>query len=223
MDIQEALSCDQKYKYILRYFCNFKNDALCKKLSYNKCGLCNECYSQTDKIVHTEDEILEKFIEHKDLITKEIQTLLNECGLTIGKSNKVKIVFKIYNILFYNFLYLIRYQNILIININKLEEFFSLDKEYFINYCKDNKDDTLILNFMFEIHNFVKDNNYVLNKDIHTDLYTNFLEKFMSHMETYYDNIIKFKKNKENKDDIIDIIDIIDINNIDNCILQLDI
>ena len=220
MDTEETALYENKYKYFLKYTCIFNPNKLCNKLSYNKCGLCNECYSLTDleknKIKHTDDELLEKFINHKDLITKEIQNLLNECGKTNGKINKVKVVMKIYNVLFHNFLYLIRHTKFLITNILKLEEFFNLDKEFFITYCKENNDDTMILNFMLEIHTFVKENNFILDKDMDKKLYVNFLERFMSHMEIYYDNIIQKNKNDN-------FIDIIDINNITNSILQLDI
>ena len=202
---------DEKYKYLLRYFCNFKPNELCNKLSYNKFGLCDECYNNTDKISYTDDELLSHFLNHYDLITQNIRTLLNECEKTNGKINKTKVVIKIYSILFYNFLFLIKYPNFLITNIKKLDEFFIDDKDHFINYCKENKDDTIIINFMLEIYNYVKKNNYLIEKDMDNKSYEDFLDKFIEHMKTFYDKI-----NKK-------FIDIIDVNNISNCILHIDI
>ena len=178
-----------KYMDLLDLFCcHSNNDILCKKLSYNKNGFCENCI----KFIKSEKTKKELFLEKRFLITNSIKNLLEKCANAIGKMNKVGVTLEIYEIIYYNFYFLIVHPKFLIVNIHKIQEFCDNDndKEYFMKYLDDNKDKKYIYNFMMELINFIKNNNYELSNEMEQESFDKFLNHLKNHIKNYYENII---------------------------------
>lgn len=209
----------EKYIDILDLFCyNSNSDKLCNNLSYDKNGYCKNCKNCIDLNISNKQK-KELFLEKKDLIVNSIKYLLTKCETTIGKINKAGVVLEIYEIIFYNIFFIIIHPKFLITNINKIDELYNKDIEYFTEYINQNKDKEYIYNFMHYINNFVKFNKYDLNVEMSQETYDNFLSHFVIHMKEYYNNIINEHNNSVKEIEIPEF----DINYIEKYVFCLDI
>jgi len=184
-----------KYIDILDLFCCVP-DVLCNNLSYNKNAFCKKCID----LNITNKTKKELFLEKKHIISQSIRDLLCECEKTIGKINKVGVIIKIFETIYYNIFFIIIHPKLLITIKNKIDEFINNnDTEYFVEYIKYNKDKDYIYNFMLNIINYVKINNYNLSLDMHQEEYDIFLYNFVNHIKINYENMIDEHNNSIKK------------------------
>jgi len=206
-----------KYSDILDLFCC--NPVLCNNYSYDKNGFCLNCI-QTNNFNKTKKEL---FLEKKDILGNSIKDLLAECEKTIGKINKVGVVLKLFENIYYNIFFLIIHPKFLITVINKINEFNNNDNICFTEYINENKDKEYIYNFMNFVKNFVKINNYDLDLEMKQEKYDNFLNHFVNHMKIYYENIINQNKQEIIQENTQENIQEFDINSIEKYVFCLDI
>lgn len=211
-----------KYSDILDLFCyNSNNDKLCNNLSYERNGYCKNCINLNNDLNISNKQKKELFLEKKNLVDISIKDLFTKCETASGKINKICVILEIYEIIFYNIFFAITRPNFLMVIVNKINELFNNDIEYFTEYNNQNKDKEYIYNFMHYINNFVKNNNYDLSfiMNQNQEKYNNFLSHFVTHIKSYYNNIIDEHNNSVKEIKIPEF----DINYIEKYVFCLDI
>ena len=204
----------EKYKYLLKYFCYVNSDKLCNELSYNKSGCCINC----KHIIRNEMfDLLEQYNTNERIIFNNIKNLLDIHYNMPNKEYKTKNVINIFEIIYYNMFFIIIHPKFLITITHKITEIIGLEKIFVMNFINKINYKKHIFKYMCDMYDFI--NNYKKNNIIDQNMSKEniklYLDSYIKFIENHYN--INYYKNTIYNDNIdnIDNIDI-DINNIDN-------
>jgi len=196
-----------KYSNILKYFC-YCDDKLCNELSMNCNYICNNCIKNNRSVKNIDDTKI-KYIS--DILHEYVKNFTSNINT---KNDKIKIIFDIYKILYYNPIYNIIHIKFLITNTLKLNELLTNNNEAFKEFILNNPEYKYIYEYMLDFNSFyikyTSDNNIVLHSEMDYQILINFLNNYVLFLNDYYKNIIDNNNNNNKTNEI-------DINNLHTC------
>lgn len=217
---------ENKYERILNFFCYANEDEICNHFSENMNGVCNNCEKYKNKNISV-NELKKNFNILEQDITENIKDLLDKNFKLIGKKEeetskdfRLKISLEIFEIIYYNPLFIIKNPLLLVVVCNKIIEFIKTEFNFIESYIKKNIQYIYIFNFMINIYNFITNyiekNNIQFDENINIKIFEKFLDDYVQMLEIYYTDTIYNKINNTDNNKI-------DINEIENIEITLEI
>ena len=160
--------------------------------------MCDKCYRDINRKL-TQKELFDNYISINPVIINKIKNLLNVCNQAIGKNNKAKEVFHIFDLIYHNIYFTfitIKFTKTLIKKIidfvtNEIEVLNTVVDEQ----IKSNETYIDILDFMININDYYKDINIDNLSDEQFLLeYNNFMKGLYNSICIKYNNIQSLNK-----------------------------